>query len=219
MPMIFKIIGYLLLAVIVLLLWIVLLPRNFWVEYCKQDGLSVKMNITFFKMSIVPIPKFLRKENSKEKTDAPDTTQPAEKKNSAGDLLKNFEFSANAVKQILSAAGGTVKRIFKSLKFTDVSFTLPINGDDVYQTQQNYGKITSVFYTVNTVLQQCLQITYKSPIFVADFSGKHKDSTYFYCKITAVPVLLLAAAFYAFKNFKIILNSNKRATTAPVKED
>lgn len=221
MLLIFKIIGYLLLAVLLLLAWIILVPRNFRVEYCKQDGLSVKMYIGFFKVNIVPLPCFLQKDSDVKNThtDESNNAQQEKKQNSASNLIKNIEFSSDVIKQILYAANGTVKRILKSLKFRDVSFTLPICGDDAYQIQQAYGKITAIFYTLNTVLQQFLQITYKSPVFVADFSGKHKDSTYFYCKITAVPVLLLAAGIYAFKNFRIILNSSKRKPTADIKED
>ena len=67
-------------------------------------------------------------------------------------------------------------------------------------------------------LQKHLQITFKSPLFVADFADRYKDSIYFYCQITASPVLLLAAAWFAYGQYNSIMENNKKAPDATEKE-
>ena len=232
------------------------------------------MNIAFWKVSLFPLPKFIRKfmgdEETVEKQDntatenvnktqttekqpitenkptektseqlstakEPIKTEPkpvvkvqeppkAEKKvkkekvkkekvkkekTSAESPLGDIDFSFGLIKQVVSSAKGIMKRILKAIKFRDVSFTIPIYDEDVLTTQRKYAAVTSSFYTLSIFLQKHLQLYYKSPVFVADFANQHADSLYFYCKISASPILLIVAAFYAYKQYKIIIKNNK----------
>jgi LysM repeat protein len=83
------------------------------------------------------------------------------------------------VKDVVSSAKGIMRRIFRAIKLRDVSFTLPVHSGDVYKTQQLYGAVTNSFFALSVFLQKHLQITFKSPIFVADFADRYKDSVYF----------------------------------------
>ena len=225
---ILAVIGCILLAVLLLLLWVIVMPRHFWVEYCKADGVLVKMNIGPFKISLYPLPKFLQKKTEKkpvgkkgEKTEkAPQQKmapqpQREEKQNPLADIQLSFQL----VKDVVASAKGIVKRIFKAIKFRDVSFTLPIYAGDVHKTQKMYGAVTNSFYTLSVFLQKHLQITFKSPIFVADFADCYKDSVYFYTQITASPILLLAAGWFAYNQYNVIMENNKKVETTTEKEN
>ena len=96
---------------------------------------------------------------------------------------------------------------------------MPIHKEDAFETRQAYGKATTAFYTLSAFLQMYVNISFKSPIFVADFADKYGQSVYFYGQITASPVLLLAAALYGFKRYKTILENNKKADIAKEKEN
>ena len=216
---ILSVLGIILAVLLLILLWVIVMPRHFWVEYSKPDGPMVKMNIGPFKISLFPLPEFVQKkldsktENKKAEENpagTPETEQTKEKTNPLGDI----QFSFDLVKQVVSAAKGIMARIFKAIKFRDLSFTLPIHSNDALKTQQTYGIVTNSFYTLSVFLQKHLQITFKSPIFVADFADRYKDSVYFYCQITASPVLLLAAGWFAFNQYKIITQTNKKAENA-----
>ena len=130
-----------------------------------------------------------------------------------------MQFSFDLVKQTVSAFKGLMKRVLKAIKFKDISFTLPIHKEDAFETRQAYGKATTAFYTLSSFLQMYVNISFKSPIFVADFADKYGQSVYFYGQITASPVLLLAAALYGFKRYKTILENNKKADIAKEKEN
>ncbi len=254
-------VGILLGIILLVVLWVIVMPRHFWVEYSKADGPLVKMNIGPFKLRLFPLPDFiqkkmaekqggaqkdkkektqkkekpLKKEKPREKTVAgggktqsprqrPRKKQPEqpqiqqqqdktekEKKNPFADI----QFSLDLVKQVVAAAKGIMAKIFKAIKFRDVSFTVPIHGADAMKTQQTYGIVTNSFYTLAVFLQKHLQITFKSPIFVADFADSYKDSIYFYCQITASPVLLLAAGWFAYRQYNQIMENNKKSPATP----
>lgn len=246
-------VGILLGIILLVVLWVIVMPRHFWVEYSKADGPLVKMNIGPFKLRLFPLPDFIQKKmaekqggaqkdkkekpqkkgKSREKTVAdgsktqsprqrprkkqpeqPQTQQQqdeTEKKNPLADI----QFSLDLVKQVVAAAKGIMAKIFKAIKFRDVSFTVPIHSADAMKTQQTYGIVTNSFYTLAVFLQKHLQITFKSPIFVADFADSYKDSIYFYCQITASPVLLLAAGWFAYGQYNQIMENNKKSPATP----
>lgn len=246
-------VGILLGIILLVVLWVIVMPRHFWVEYSKADGPLVKMNIGPFKLRLFPLPDFIQKKmaekqggtekdkkekpqkkgKSREKTAAgggktqsprqrprkkqpeqPQTQQQqdeTEKKNPFADI----QFSFDLVKQVVAAAKGIMAKIFKAIKFRDVSFTVPIHSAEAMKTQQTYGIVTNSFYTLAVFLQKHLQITFKSPIFVADFADSYKDSIYFYCQITASPVLLLAAGWFAYGQYNQIMENNKKSPATP----
>ncbi len=234
---ILSVLGILLLAVFLLALWIILVPRHFWVEWCKQDGPAVKMNIGPFKIGLYPPPEFFRKKEkaSREKKDADKQQKehPMQDKQETGTPVKgatprdkvkfnpldDIQLSMQLLKDIVSAARGIMAKILKAIKFRDVSFTVPVHHRDVHKTQKQYGIITNSFYGLAVFLQKHMQITFKSPIFVADFAGTYGDSTYFYCQITASPVLLLAAGWYAYTQYKTIIINHIKAPDATKKEN
>ena len=217
---ILSVIGIILLIFIALIMWVILVPRNFWVEYSKRDGLIAKMNVAFFKVTLYPLPRFL----NKKRDDIAEKAEKAEREKNSGEnsgntsFAENIQFSFDLVKQVLSAAKGIIKRIFKALKFRDVSFTAPVYAGDIHSTQKAYGAVTSAFYSLNIFLQQYVQIYYKSPVFVADFANSYGDAVYFYCKITASPAMILSAAYFAYKQYVAIIRANT-ATTAQQKKE
>ena len=217
---ILSLIGIILAVLLAVLLWIIIMPRHFWIEYSKPDGPMVKMNVGLFKVSLYPLPEFLNK-NAKKKENTVKKEQPAEKnedKKEKFNPLDDIEFSFNLVKEVVSAAKGIVKRILNAIKFRDVSFTIPVHSGDAFKTQKTYGMVTNSFYALSVFLQKHLQITFKSPLFVADFADRYKDSIYFYCQITSSPVLLLAAAWFAYGQYNSIMENNKKAPDATEKE-
>lgn len=202
---------------LLLVLWVILVPRHFWVEYCKTDGLIVQVNLAFFKITLFPLPSFIKKEKKKkemrsEKEKEKPTDDGKTEKDKKQPQLPQFSF--RLARDILSAAKGVMKRVLKAIKFSHVSFTVPVYGGRPEETQKKYAGITSAFYTFNIFLQQIVQVYYEKPIFIADFANLHTNSLYFYCKISASPVMLLAAAVFAFRQYRKIM----AAATGPANE-
>ena len=209
---ILAVIGWILLVLVALLLWVIIVPRSVFVEYTNNTSLVVKVRIFLFKIKVYPLPKFLSNKDKKEKsakkkkTDAQKTAsadtakeeKPSAFKKFMADMPKGFEL----VKEVLSAVKGVMAILLKGVSIKDVSFTVPISAKDAHETQKQYGIVTSAFYSLNVFLQKYVKIFYKNPVFVADFANLYKDSTYFYCKIQASPSIILMVGWYLFKTYR-----------------
>ncbi len=277
MNIIFSILNILLiilLCIIFLLLWIIIAPRHFFIEYTKLEGLIIKINLAFFKLKIfeykiededenlakedlvkedlvkqdltkevleekIPISKTATqelsrpiednsKENKENETITKQNDEPLKNSSKADNVTKkkakkpkrdkkakktsilddfndkNLSFTEifSIIKDIVNSTKGFMRILFNRIKFTDVSFTIPINSSDANSTQKLYAITTNSFYTLATFLQSNLKINFKSPIFIADFENNYKDSVYAYIKITAQTGILIFVAVYVFKQYK-----------------
>ena len=202
--------GWILLGLLVLILWVIIVPRSIFVEYTKANSLVVKVRVFLFKIKIYPLPKIFTGKKEKQKKEKKSTgtgkkvsgdkkqEKPSAFKTFMEDMPKGFEL----VKEVFATVKGTMAILLKGIRIKDVSFTLPINASDAAQTQKQYGIITSAFYSLNVFLQKYVKIFYKKPIFIADFANLYKDSTYFYCKIQASPSIILVVGWYLFKTYR-----------------
>ena len=60
------VIGWILLGLLILLLWVIIVPRSVFVEYTNADSIVVKVRIFLFKIKVYPLPKFLTGRNKKD---------------------------------------------------------------------------------------------------------------------------------------------------------
>ena len=214
---ILAVLGWILLGIVALLLWVIIVPRTVFMEYSARDSLAVKVRVFLFKIKVYPLNlPFRKKEKKKEKPKArkkkgkkstgkktAKKQQPAATKDKKGfDIMEKLPKGMELVKTVLSAVKGVFRILLKGIAIKDVSFNLPVTGGDAYAVQQKYGKITSAFYTFSIFLQKYVKITYKSPVFIADFANLYGQSTYFYCKIQASPGIILAVGWHLFKIYR-----------------
>ncbi|MBQ7816335.1 MAG: hypothetical protein IJ339_03110 [Oscillospiraceae bacterium] len=209
---ILAVIGWILLFLLALIVWVIVVPRSVFVEYTAAKGPVVKVRVFLFKIKVYPLPAVFAK---KEKPKADKNKSTAEKQSSAGDTKKVkkqksalADFMADMpkgfelVKEVLATVKGVMAILLKGIYIKDVSFTLPVNGKTAEDTQKQYALVTNSFYSLNIFLQKYVKIFYKKPIFVADFANLYKDSTYFYCKIQASPSIILVVGWYLFKTYR-----------------
>ena len=208
--------GWILLALVILLLWVIIVPRSIYVEYSKLHELTVKVRVFLFKIKVYPL-NLPFKEKDRKKGDKPkngqDTQQPQQKKKSQlQQLMQDLPKGMELVKEVLGAVKGVTAILLKGIRIKDASFTLPVYAGDAHETQKQYGIVTNAFYSFNIFLQKYVKIFWKSPVFIADFANLYSDSLYFYCKIQASPSIILVAGWYLLKTYRR-LTKNK-----PVKE-
>lgn len=211
--------GWILLALVILLLWVIIVPRSIYVEYSKLHELTVKVRVFLFKIKVYPLNLPFKKKDRK-KADKPkngqDTQQPQQpqqkKKSQLQQLMQDLPKGMELVKEVLGAVKGVTAILLKGIRIKDASFTLPVYAGDAHETQKQYGIVTNAFYSFNIFLQKYVKIFWKSPVFIADFANLYSDSLYFYCKIQASPSIILVAGWYLLKTYRR-LTKNK-----PVKE-
>ena len=207
--------GWILLALLVLVVWVIIVPRSVYVEYSKVQELVVKVRVLCFKIKVYPFSlPFKKKDRKKEdKKGAESGGQTKQKKkSSAKQLMEDLPKGMELVKEVLGAVKGVTAILLKGISIKDASFTLPVYAGDAHETQKQYGIVTNAFYSFNIFLQKYVKIFWKSPVFIADFANLYSDSLYFYCKIQASPSIILVAGWYLLKTYRR-LTKNK-----PVKE-
>lgn len=216
---ILAVIGWILLAVLLLLLWIIIVPRSVYVQYTNAGGAAVKVRVLFFKIKVYPLhfgkkteksDKPQKKKSKTPKKEKAEDTDGGKKPSAAQKFMQDMPKGMELVKELLSTVKGVMKILLNGIKIKDVSFTLPISAEDAHETQKQYALITNSFYTFSIFLQKYVKIFYKNPVFVADFANLYGDSTYFYCKIQASPSIILAVAFYLFKTYRRITDKASR---------
>lgn len=211
---ILAVLGWILLGLVALLVWVLIVPRTVFVEYSNRDSLVVRVRVFLFKIKVFPLNlPFKKKENKTEKPKAKKKKstgkktakkqQPADKKDQKGfDIMEKLPKGMELVRTVLSAVKGVFRILLKGISIKDVSFNLPVTGGDAYAVQQKYGKITSAFYSFSIFLQKYVKFTCKSPVFIADFANLYADSTYFYCKVQASPCIILSVGWHLFKIYR-----------------
>ena len=207
--------GWILLALLVLVVWVIIVPRSVYVEYSKVQELVVKVRVLCFKIKVYPLnlpfkEKDKKKEDNKGAESGGQTKQ--KKKSSAKQLMEDLPKGMELVKEVLGAVKCVTAILLKGISIKDAAFTLPVYAGDAYETQKQYGLVTNAFYSFNIFLQKYVKIFWKSPVFIADFANLYSDSLYFYCKIQASPSIILIAGWHLLKTYRR-LTKNK-----PVKE-
>ena len=222
-------IGLILLAIILLILLLLIIPRSIWVEYDKTDGLIVKVRVLFFKLKVFPM-----KSGKKDKGEEEEKKKKTEKQSSSSQekasedhgkekkkksIAEDIRFSFDLLGQVLGTVSEGMKRILRGIKLRNVSFTLPVSGRDSRSVRKMHGIISSAFYNLNTIISQIFDIEYGSPKIIADFAGMYTDSLYFYCRIIATPIRILAGGLYLLFRGRKILKENKKVITDPDGEE
>lgn len=217
-----RILGYILIGVSALIIWVIIIPRSIYLEYYDKAGFTVKLRVFIFKVKVYPFPNInIKFPKKKKKAVVSDTEQKPKNshKNTFKQIVELIPFIKENLPFILQTAKGFVLRMLNAVSIKDVSFTVPIEEADPYQTQKKYSVITTSFYGINVILQKYIKISYKNPMFVADFAGLHRDSSYFYCKIQANLCIILTAGLYLFNQYRKLIgkkllkeNKNGRKT-------
>ena len=209
---ILAVLGWIVLCLLLLVLWIIIVPRSVFVEYTAKNSLVVKVRVFLFKIKVYPLNLPLKKKKKDGKKSASQQSSQQKKKSPLAELTETLPKGMELVKEVLAAVKGVGAILLKGVRIKDTSFTLPICAGDAYTTQKQYGIITNAFYSFNVFLQKYVKITYKSPVFIADFANLYGDSIYFYCKIQASPCIILMAGWYLFKTYRRLIKNK------PVKE-
>ncbi len=199
MHILLAILGYVLLVILIILgLIIVLLfiPVRLFLEY-KASEFNIKVAIVFFKFKIYPLPKKQKKRVKNEKeTQDENIKAPAKKKK------QGLSFYAEDIIEIIITASGFIKNIMHSMLFSKICLTLPVFKNNVALTAIEYGKMNSYIGGVYATLKNILRINVDDISIICDYDNIYKDKTYFYCKVSAIPIIIIIVAIYAIVKLK-----------------
>lgn len=194
------ILGYLVLGLIALALIFLFFPVCLLVEF-KQEQLAVKLRVLALTFSLYPGRKNAAKHSKKsEKVVEKDTEQQSHLEPAESRPKKKIALSDWV--QFISTVGGLMRMLLKLIQIRDIRIIYPIRGEDAAQTAIRYGQFHAYLGSALGVLRNFLNMQFKQVDILPDFNGDCKYQRYFYCKIKAIPFIIIIAVLYALTRLK-----------------
>lgn len=192
---ILKVIGWLLLAVLVLLVAALFVPLAADVAY-RGDELSVVAQVLFLRIPILP--EKPGKKEKKEKKQKKKKAKPEDgKKKSAKKKKKKPLITLQFILDMLESAGWIIKRFFKGLWFKQFRLCWVVHSGDAAATAIDYGKTSAALYAAQASLQNLFNLQVEEFRVLPDFAGEQESEKHFSCKITARLYIIVVIAIYA----------------------
>lgn len=199
------VVGWSLLAVFLLLLVLLLFPVSVPIEL-QQDQVVIQLKVLFLTFQLYP-----RREKQEAKTPEKESGQPAaeskqhtdEKEQAqAPSEKKKSRLDLSQLAQLVSTACWLMRIVFRLIQIRDIRIVYPVQGEDAAQTAIQYGRINAYLGSTLGVLQNFLNMHFKQVDILPDFNGNCKYQRYFYCKLQAIPLIMIVAALYALVRLK-----------------
>lgn len=187
------VLGYTLLGLLVLVLALLCTPAGVSAELCG-DAFTAQAHILCFSFRIWP----LRQRDKKPKKKA----EPAAESAAAKPKKKAPPLSLGQLARLADTAGGLMRLVLRCIHVRGVRAVWPVHRDDAAQTAIAFGRTQAYVGGALGVLQNAVDIRIKKIDIIPDFTGECKEPRYFYCKIQAIPLIMITAAAYAFLRLK-----------------
>lgn len=181
-----------LLGLLVLVLIVLLIPVRVTVEV-RYDTLKVKLKVLFIGIPLYPRNKKEEEEKTKtEKTvSESDGAQPPKRRRTLPQIA-----------DLVSTIGWAMRLILRLVHVRDIRLIWPVHCEDAAETALAYGQTQAYFGGALAAFQNVVNLRVKQWDVIPDFAGEYKYRRYFYCKITATPLIMIIAAVYAFAHLK-----------------
>lgn len=191
MRLFFAVLGWTLLALLALLVLGLLAPACAVVEY-REGALSVKARVLGIPLRVYPRPE--RSAPQKEqRTGEPAAPAPPKPKKKA------FSLTPEELSDLLGTAGALMRRVFRAIHISQVIVILPIHRDDAAQTALACGRAEAWLGGAAALARNFLDVQIVQLRVLPDYTDAITAGVYGYGKISARPIALLAAGFYALR--------------------
>ena len=197
-----KVLGWVLLALLALLVLALLLPVGLILEV-DYDRFTAKVRA--FGLTFRLYPRKPRKEKKRRqryepqhlrKTEEAAPEAPQETDTPEADGAHRHMPKLSQLADIAATAGKLARAFLRIIRISDVQLVLPVHHEDAAQTAIEYGRVHAALGGILGVLQNCFEIRLKKVEIIPDFMGDSKYRRYFYCKIGATPFIILSTALY-----------------------
>lgn len=113
---------------------------------------------------------------------------------------KIFAFSMDKLGKLIGTAGGFIRRVLQSLRYQDISLTLPVKGSDAAACALNFGRVNaalSAFFTACTL--SGLRYTFDEVRVFPDFSGEDAGGIRFSMTLRGQGLWVLTAVLWTIR--------------------
>ncbi len=205
-----SVIGYILLSLLGLLLFLLIVPVFARLQY--REELTVRVRV--FGIPAYRYSSAKKSAELKRKADKPADKPKKEKNPLLDDLAKRLktESVGAAVEELRALArivGGAARRVFKAVTVDGLQLRLVIASEDASATAQNVGRVCAVLYPSLTAIQSVIRIRRREVTVTPDYLAEQGSVTADVL-LHVVPIRLVWAALCALVSY-MILQSRKSA--------
>ena len=187
------VVGFL--GLLSLLLLLLVIPVTVFIRY-ENGVFSVQLRLLFLKFKVLP-------KKNEEQPDDKEKGSGKQKKKKAGKLQLDF------IREILPGEKSFIGRVMRHIRIKNVTLFLVINGKDAAEVGTKTGWTWMAIGALRPLLENLFRISWKSIDVLPDFLDRRRGASYFDCKVTALPVILLIAGIGFLVRF---LNNNRETT-------
>lgn len=200
--LILKIIGWILLAILVLLAAVLLVPACVWLRY-EKDVFSVSVGLLGIRIQVWPQrEKHLSERQqhirqAKEKAKEEKAAAKAKKKQENGKKKEpgaRAKLTLETVCALAGSAGIFLRAVFGALRIRHIRIRWPVHAEDAAATALRYGKAQAWLHTCLALLNRVFWLDFDECRLEPDFTGKQAGTEYFSCKISAQLIIIVIAA-------------------------
>ena len=214
MILVLKIIGYVLLAIIALLLLVLIMPLTFNVEYFRKQ-LTVRFKLIF---PFVIYPKRKKKEKAKKEKTKKDNKKSQDagpqksghimkdkgEKNSEKSVEDLKSFYTDFVKEFLPDISDAVKKLLKNIKIRNVIAIIPIYNPDPMTNGMLIGDAWIAIGNIIPLLNNVFNIGYNRIDVIPDFENHYQNDIMLAADIrSSILLLIISVAALAIKYLKM----------------
>lgn len=192
MHILLSVLGWTLLALLVLLVLALVLPVRAQIEY-REGALSVQARVFGLSFRLYPSPESPKKRKPKKKK--PKKREKAAQ--SPGKKKKAFGLGFEDIGNILGAAGTLIRRMYRMIHIRDVILIVPIHREDAAQTALACGRAEAWLSGMAALLQNYFDLRIVQVRVLPDFTNEITAGVYLSCAVGTRPIAILAAVIHA----------------------
>ena len=183
--LILKTAGLIIVSLIALVTAVLILPFTVSIRYADKKT-KVFVHLAVFKIRVFPVKQ---KEKKKTRTKKESSEESVQKKDSG----RKFSLDKDTIISLLPALKKFLKQVGSTVKLRGVFLRAIVHKDDPMQTGLAAGRLWTVINGAKILLESLITVRYKSVRVIPDFMSEYEGKGEFVCKITVIPIILVAA--------------------------
>ena len=185
-----SVLGWVLLALLCLLLVALFTPARLVLEL-RYDEFSARLKVLCFTVTLYP-------RGQKQQGDAPDGKEAAP----AAPPKAGAQADAGGSAQAGPPQAALMRAVLRTVHVRGVKAVWPVHCEDAAETAIRFGHMQAYVGSALGVLQNFVDLQLKQVDIIPDFTGEHKYRRYFYCKIQAIPFIIVTTGVWALVKLK-----------------
>ena len=189
-----KITGFILLSLLAVLIAVLIAPLTLHVRYA--DGVfTVRLWVLFVRVTLFPTKsreKKCRRAARGEKKKEAGRAKRKPKTEAQAAPKQNLFSAVKPKRDLIPPAAAYIKKVLRHIRIRQVKLRIIAGSGSGAEAGLAAGRVYAAVCAGKTVVEQVTRVGYSSVKVIPDFTGEQREKGEYGCKITAIPIILVA---------------------------